>query len=146
MFGIEGKKMYRWYRDSMSGFTSEGEQTALHEHDTKDPTLWDRITKRHKAVYVPIFAPWNLGPNLSIDDKNIKGEGYTIIANKDTGLIVLMIMTRKAKVICEVLGKIPLRNCLQVKTISKDLADNYDWVARTVFKHALRVADKFHVY
>ncbi len=107
--------------------------------------MWDRLTKRHKAVYVPIFAPWNLGPNLSIDDKNIKGEGYTIIANKDTGKIVLMIMTRKSKVICEVLAKIPLKKCLEVKTISKDLAENYDWVSRTVFKHALRVADKFHV-
>lgn len=145
MFGIEGKKMYRWYRDGLSGFTSGKEQESLHEHDTKDPTLWDRLTKRQKTVYVPIFAPWNLGPNLSIDDKNIKGEGYTIIANKDTGRIVLMIMTRKAKVICEVLGKIPLKSCLQVKTISKDLAENYDWVSRTVFKHALRVADKFHV-
>lgn len=82
---------------------------------------------------------------MSIDDKNISGEGYTIIANKDTGKIVLMIMTRKSKVICEVLGKIPLKSCLQVKTISKDLAENYDWVSRTVFKHALRVADKFHV-
>lgn len=96
-------------------------------------------------MYVPIFAPWNLGPNLSIDDKNISGEGYTIIANKDTGKIVLMIMTRKSKVICAVLAKIPLKKCLEVKTISKDLAENYDWVARTVFKHALRVADKFHV-
>lgn len=129
----------------LSGFSDLEEQEKLHEHDTKDPTLWDRITKRHKAIYVPIFAPWNLGANLSIDDKNIKGEGYTIIANKDTGKIVLMIMTRKSQVICEVLGKIPLSACLQVKTISKDLAENYDWVSRTVFKHALRVADKFHV-
>ena len=77
--------------------------------------------------------------------KNIKGEGYTIIANKKTGKIVLMIMTRKAKVICEVLSKMPFKLRLQVKTISKDLAGNYDWVCRTMFCHALRVADKFHV-
>lgn len=145
MFGIAGKKIYRWYKDFMSGFSEPKEQEALHEHDTQDPTIWDKITKQNKKVLVPIFAPWNLGPHLSIDDKNIKGEGYTIIANKETGKIVLMIMTRKAKVICEILGKIPLKLRLKVETISKDLAENYDWVCRTVFLHATRVADKFHV-
>jgi transposase len=94
---------------------------------------------------VPILAAWNLGKHLSIDDKNIKGEGYTIIANKETGKIVLMIMTRKAQIICDVLGKIPLKLRLGVETISKDLAQNYDWVSRTMFPHAIRIADKFHV-
>ncbi len=86
-----------------------------------------------------------MGHNLSIDDKNIKKEGYTIIANKDTGKIILMIMTRKSQLICKILSKISLILRLRVKTISKDLAENYDWVSRTMFPHALRVADKFHV-
>ena len=96
-------------------------------------------------MFVPILAPWNLGKHLSIDDKNIQGEGYTIIANKETGKIVLMIMTRKSKIICNILGKIPLKFRLKVETISKDLAENYDWVSRTMFPHATRIADKFHV-
>jgi transposase len=32
-----------------------------------------------------------------------------------------------------------------VKTISKDLAENYDWIARTLFMNAVRIDDKFHV-
>lgn len=82
---------------------------------------------------------------MGIDDKNIQGEGYTIIYNKITKKIFLMIMTRKAKIICEILSKLPLRIRLRVQTITKDLANNYDWVARTMFPHAKRIADKFHV-
>ena len=82
---------------------------------------------------------------MGIDDKNIHGEGYTIIYNKDTKKIFLMIMTRKSKIICEILSKLPLRIRLRVKTITKDLANNYEWVSRTMFPHATRIADKFHV-
>lgn len=82
---------------------------------------------------------------MTIDEKNIGGECYTIIANKETGKIFLMIMTTKAKLICHVLSKLPLKFRLGVETISKDLAQGFDWVARTMFPHAIRVADKFHV-
>lgn len=145
MLGISPKKIFRWYRNVLSGYTTEKNQKELHENDTQDETIWDKITKKFKTVFVPILAPWNLGKHLSIDDKNIQGEGYTIIANKETGKIVLMIMTRKAKIICDILSKIPLKLRLKVETISKDLAGNYDWVSRTMFPHAIRVADKFHV-
>ena len=82
---------------------------------------------------------------MAIDDKEIAGEGYTIILNRDTKKIFLMISTRKFKIIEKVLSHIPLSTFLKVKTITKDLASNYDWVARTLFPHAIRIADKFHV-
>jgi transposase len=34
---------------------------------------------------------------------------------------------------------------MAVKTVSKDLAENYDWMARTCFMNAMKIADKFHV-
>ena len=34
---------------------------------------------------------------------------------------------------------------MAVKTITKDLADNYDWLARSTLMNATRIADKFHV-
>ena len=82
---------------------------------------------------------------MAIDDKEIAGEGYTIILNRDTKKIFLMISTRKFKIIKKVLSHIPLSRFLKVKTITKDLASNYDWLARTVFPQAVRIADKFHV-
>ena len=96
-------------------------------------------------MFVPIFNVFHLGANMGVDDKNIHGEGYTIIYNKDSNKIFLMMMTRKAKILCEILSKLPLRIRLRVKTITKDLANNYDWVARALFPHAKRIADKFHV-
>ena len=143
--GICGKKIYEWYRNVLSGFTKKQTQSELHEHDTVDPTLIDKQTKQKKVVPVPLFVPENLGQDMALDDKSIGGEGYTILSNKKTGKIALMVMSTKAKLLCDLLGKMPTALLMQVKTISKDLAQSYDWVARTVFLNAVRVADKFHV-
>lgn len=143
--GICGKKIYEWYRNTLSGYAKEEVQKGLHEHDTVDPTLIDRMTKQLKVVPVPLFAPEHLGENMALDDKNIGGEGYTILSNKDTGKIALMAMTTKAKLLCNLLDKMPTTLLMRVKTISKDLAQGYDWVTRTVFLNAVRIADKFHV-
>lgn len=86
-----------------------------------------------------------MGEEMAIDDKCIGGEGYTILSNKKTGKIVAMVMSVKASILGEVLSKIPLALRMSVKHISKDLAETYDWVARTMFMNAIRVADKFHI-
>ena len=145
VFSISGKKIYEWYRNVLSCFTDPLVQEALHHHDTVDKDLIDRLTQSPKKIYVPIFSLENWGLNMAIDDKNIGGEGYTIISNKDTGKIALMIMTTKAHLICSVLKKVPVKIRMGVKTITKDLASNYDWVARTMLMNASRIADKFHV-
>ena len=85
------------------------------------------------------------GHHMAIDDKEISGEGYTIISNRETGKIFLMISTRKTKIITSILHKISLSRFLKVQTITKDLANNYDWLSREIFPHAVRIADKFHV-
>jgi transposase len=107
--------------------------------------LVDRITKKAKTVFVPILNPKNMGKNITIDDKNIDGKGYTIVANKDMGKIILLMTATKSRLIMEALDKIPVGLRMKVQTISKDLAENYDWFARTMFMNATRVADKFHV-
>jgi transposase len=143
--GICGKRIYRWYKNTLSGFTEVEVKQKLHEHDTVDLSLIDKQTKKAKTIPVPIFAPENLGPNIALDDKNVGGEGYTIVSNKDTKKIAFMMMTTKAAIICQILNKVPVGLLAQVKTLSKDLASNYDWVARTMFIWATRIADKFHV-
>lgn len=110
-----------------------------------DGSLNDKTTKKPQIIPVPIFAPENLGENMALDDKNVGGEGYTILSNKDTGKIALMVMTTKAALLCQILNKVSTVLLAKVRTLSKDLALNYDWVARTVFLNAIRIADKFHV-
>ena len=145
IYKISGKKIFRWYKEVLSGYTNPNVQNQLHEHDTVDKALVDFDTKEKKKVFVPIFKPGNFGKNMAIDDKNIGGEGYTIISNKDTGKIAVMMMTTKAKIIVEILSQIPTNILFSVETITKDLAEGYDWVSRQMFIKASRIADKFHV-
>jgi transposase len=97
------------------------------------------------VIPVPIFKPENFGENMAIDDKNIGGEGYTVLSNKDTGKIAVLAQTTKAAELTEILQKASVKIRYAVKTISKDLAENYDWIARTLFLNAIRIDDKFHV-
>jgi transposase len=145
IFGLSGKKIYEWYRNVLSSFTDTAEQEALHAHDTEDRSLIDKVTKKFKKVLVPIFKPENFGKDMAVDDKNMGGEGYTIFSNKKTGKVALMAMTTKAGILMNMLQQIPLKIRMAVDKISKDLAEGYDWVARSMFMNALRIADKFHV-
>lgn len=145
VFGISGKKVYDWYRNVLSGFTDPATQSKLHEHDTVDKDLTDKTTGKLKQVFVPILKPENFGKHMAIDDKNIGGEGYTVLSNKDTGKIALLIMSTKAAIIAETLVQVPVAIRMAVATVSKDLAEGYDCVARTCFMNAARIADKFHV-
>jgi transposase len=146
VFGISGRKIYDWYRNVLSGFDDPEAQKRLHEHDTVDPALIDKETGKPKKVFVPILKPENFGENMTIDDKNIGGEGYTVISNKDTGKIAALIMSVKAGIVSDVLLKnVPAKILMAVKTVTKDLAENYDWMARTCFMNAMKIADKFHV-
>ena len=145
IFDISGKKIYKWYRNVLSGFTDPKEQAELHKYDTQDRSLVDKKTKTFKTVFVPLFKPENFGKNMAMDDKNVGGEVYTIISNKDTGKIALMAMTTKARILADIIFRIPDMIRRKVDTLSKDLAEGYDWIARSLFPAALRIADKFHV-
>jgi transposase len=130
----------------LSGFDDPEAQKRLHEHDTVDPALIDKETGKPKKVFVPILKPENFGENMTTDDKNIGGEVYTAISNKDTGKIAVLIMSVKAGIVSDVLLKnVPAKILMAVKTVTKDLAENYDWMARTCFMNAMKIADKFHV-
>lgn len=141
----DGKKIYRWYKEILSGFLEEKEQLKLHEHDLPQGTAIDPKTGEIPVIFVPIFKPENFGKNMAIDDKNIGGEDYTVLSNKDTGKIAVLAQTTKAADLAKILQKVSVKIRYAVKTISKDLAENYDWIARTLFLNAIRIDDKFHV-
>ena len=145
MFGIAGKKIAVWYRSVLSGFTKPEVHKELHRNDTVDRALFDRKTGKVKTVHVPILNLENFGEDMAIDDKNINGEGYTILSNKKTGKIAMMASTTKHGVLEEILSKVPVAVRCKVKTLSRDLAESYDWISRSMFCWAQSVADKFHI-
>ena len=75
---------------------------------------------------MPILKAENFGEHMAIDDKNIGGEGYTIISNKKTKKIAAMIMSTKHNIIEEVLHKIPRNIRWNVQSLSRDLAESYN--------------------
>lgn len=107
--------------------------------------LIDRITKKAKTVFVPIFKPWNFGAEMSMDDKNIGGIGYIIFRNKITGKIALMISTTKLHIIKKILYLLPASISFGVKKVTRDMAGGYSWMIREIFPYAVQIADKFHV-
>lgn len=136
---VEPQKLWRWYRDSLSGFMEPSAQTLHHQFDIK---VNEKGTE--KEIRVPVLKPENFGPNMAIDEKQIGEEMHTVLSNRDTGKIALLANTLKAKE----LGLLTTHfgdKAFEVKTITRDLSNSYDWFCRTAFPNAGHIADKFHI-
>ena len=87
-----------------------------------------------------------MGSTICIDEKNINGDCYTIVSNPETNKIVLMVNTLRASQIVYLMrSNISQESLFAVSCVTRDMAPNYDWVARELFPNAYQVADKFHV-
>jgi len=141
-----GKKIYRWYKEYLSGFRDKETQEKLHQYDLEDRDIIDRKTGKLKTVLVPIFKPQNFGKNMCMDDKNVGGRGYLIFSNTDTKKIALMIETTKLKLVKKVIHKLPVAIQFGVETMTRDLGSGYYWFCKEVFPRLReQIADKFHI-
>ena len=140
VLGTSAKKIQRWYQQSLSGFKEAKQEGKLHQYNIRSSN------NGTPTIQVPIVLMENYGVNLAIDEKHIRGRYYTIISNLDTNKIILLIKSVKSrevyKVICKYFSSEQMMN---VKNITKDAADNFDWVARQAFANATKTLDKFHV-
>ena len=126
-------------------FHKKEELEALHKQDTVDKDVVDRETKKAKIVAVPICKPENFGPNMAIDEKNIWGEIYTIISNRDTSKIAFMAMTVKETLLKNVLQELPKKILWKVKRVTADLDAWFARLVKNVFDGVKIIGDKFHV-
>jgi transposase len=114
----------------------------LHKHDIKlKPS---EQTLNQKSLDVPIVMVENMGEHMAVDEKYIRGEFYTLLTNGQTGKIALMAATTKSSELAQVLSVFGEKR-FEVRTLTRDLAPNYDWFGREQFMNAAHVADKFHV-
>ena len=51
----------------------------------------------------------------------------------------------KAETVSDVLRKLDVSSRMKVKEVTLDMANNMDWIVRSVFQNASRVTDRFHV-
>ncbi len=140
VLGMSSKKLQRWYQHVLSGFVQAWERGEIEKHD-----LQIRHNGMYKHIEVPILEEKNLGSQMAIDEKTINGVCYTVLSNRKTSKIALMAATLKTNHLMQLVKHFDIEKRMQVKSLSRDMAPNYDWLARQAFMNAYHVIDKFHV-
>ena len=141
MFGLLPETLQYWYKNFLSDYLPDIENKKWHPQkiETVDTSTGE---VKEKPVYV--FKKENLGENMSIDDKAIGHDCFTILSNHDTGTIALMVESTNA---AEVEQAVELfgNDLNKVKNITMDMSPTYSLVADNLMPRATQVIDKFHV-
>ena len=137
VLGMSSKKLYRWYKE-LSGYNKADREGLIGTKDiiVKEKGVLERIR-------VPISKPENMGSKMAIDEKTINGICYTILSNRQTNKIALMASTLKTKYLLKLLSDFQEKS--QVKSLTRDMAQNFEWLGKQAFIKAYHVIDKFHV-
>jgi transposase len=123
----------------LSDFTQPATQKSLHQYDLPPP-----VRSSDESVAVPILKPENIGTAMAIDEKHINGKFYTILTNHQSGKIALMAATHRKADLDKIMQYFGDKRW-EVKTLTRDLSNTYDWLGREHFLKASHVADKFHI-
>ena len=140
VLGTDAKRLDRWYKDYLSGFREAERDGRIYQDDIEV-----RREGGRKKIRVPILKESNVGSYMAIDEKTIDGVCYTIISNRETSKIALMADTLRTSELRQILTRFSVKTKMKVESVTRDMAPNYDWLARTTFPNAYQVADKFHV-
>jgi transposase len=93
---------------------------------------------------VPVLKSENFGAEMSIDEKMLDEDFFTVMTNRDTGKIALLAQTVRENELTKLIRKIPqVQNLPQ--NITCDLSPTYEKFCKKVFPQATQIADKFHV-
>lgn len=142
IFSLKPNTLYHWYRNHLSDYKPDIENKAWHPgYLEKVDEQTGEITKG-KPLYV--FKPENIGPKMSIDDKAIGHEGFSILSNGETGEIALMIESCKSTEVAQAISLFG-DELNKIKSISCDMAAGYLKVCSDELPKAKVVIDKFHV-
>lgn len=136
MVGVRHTTLHDWYKNHLSGFHTYEAQQALHRHDI--PVRGD------EAIAVPILKPEHLGPSMAIDEKHINRTFYTVLTNNHTGKTALMAATHRKSLLDKAFRALGDKR-FEVRILTRDLSNTYDWIGRENFMNAYHVADKFHI-
>jgi len=93
---------------------------------------------------VPVLKPDNFGTEMSIDEKMLDDDFFTVMTNRDTGKIALLAQTIRVDELVRLIDKIPQVQNIP-KNITCDLSFTYEKFCQQVFPQATQIADKFHI-
>lgn len=139
ILGIKSKCLYYWYRKYLSGYEEAqtsgawGKDNFISYHG-REPSI----------SRVPVLKSENFGEEMSIDEKMLDADFFTVMTNRDTGKIALLAQTIRVDELVRLIEKIPQVQAIP-KNITCDLSLTYEKFCQTVFPQARQIADKFHV-
>jgi transposase len=142
MFSLKPKTLYHWYRNHLSNYKPDIEQGKWQKD--KIPKADEQTGEILSESPVYIAKPENMGPAMVLDDKQIGKDIYSILTNRETGKIALLVETVKInelKMAAEFLGD----SIERVRNISCDMSPSYLNFIKSTFTQAQIVIDKFHV-
>jgi transposase len=139
---IGPQTLYYWYRNYLSDYNDDTEQGKWKPNKivVVDETTGEVM--KEQPVYV--YKPENIGEQMSIDDKALGHDGFTIMSNTQTGKIAMMIESTKCEEVEAALALFD-KDLEKVKSISCDMSPTYLKACREKLPQAQRVIDKFHV-
>jgi transposase len=142
MWDIHPGTLYHWYRNHLSDYhldksIGKWPEKAIMTADEETGEVLEE-----KPVYV--FKPENIGDRMSIDDKAIGHEGYTIMSNTDTGRIAMLIESTRSEELEKAMQMFG-SELLKVRSISLDMSPTYLKLCHQQMPQAQKVVDKFHV-
>jgi transposase len=141
MFDILPQTLQYWYKNCLSDYIPDIKNRKWHPQKIETA---DKSTGEIKEKPVYVFRKEHLGEKMSIDDKSIGHNVFTILSNHDTGKIALLVESTKAEEVEKAIalfGK--ALNC--VRNISMDMSPTYALVWDNLMPRATQVIDKFHV-
>jgi transposase len=141
MFHQRPKTLYHWYKHFLSDYFPDKE--AKRWCSEKIETV-DKKTGEIKEKPLYVLKPENIGANMSIDDKAIGHDGFTILSNNDTGKIALMVESCTAGGVEQAMEKFGA-HLHKIKNVSMDMSSTYALVFNNLVPRATQVIDKFHV-
>ena len=82
MFDIKPQTLHYWYKNFISDYQRA---IASEQWPVQQIATGDKRTGEPTEPPVYVFKKEHLGANMSIDDKAIGKDGFTIFSNNDTG-------------------------------------------------------------
>ena len=141
MFDIKPQTLQYWYKNFLSDYLPDIKSDKWHPQ--KIETV-DKTTGEIKEKPVYVLKKENLGENMSIDDKSIGRDGFTILSNNDTSKIALMVESTKAQEVEQAMELFGSKLGV-IQNISMDMSATYALVMNNLVPRATQIIDKFHV-
>lgn len=139
--GVKSSTIHDWYKNHLSGFNTPKAQQDLHRHDVE---MESKNGQAPRIIAVPILKPENMGASMALDEKYIAGEYYSLLTNNITGKVAMMAATHTKRELDNIVSALGDKRW-EVRTLTRDLSQTYEWLGREHFMNAYHVADKFHV-